>query len=180
MNDEELRRTVQALADRHDIMDCLNRYGRGLDRRDADLLRSAFHPDATDHHGSRMEYHPAAETLIADWERRDADRTFSQHLILNTRIELDGDSAHAETYFQLVFGLRPGTRSEESPLRVVGGRYADRFERRDGEWRIARRVVITEFSGALEEAPLANLREWARRSTADPSYARPLTGPPAD
>ena len=178
MRDELLRRSVQELMDRQAILDCLNRYARGLDRKDLDVIRSVFHPDATDHHGGPIEYHPAAEALIADWEVRDAHRTFSQHLLINTSIELEGDVAHAETYFQLVVGLEPRVRPDQPRLGVSGGRYVDRFERRDGEWRIAHRVLIVEYGAALDERERDHHLLWARRSKEDPSYARPLVGPP--
>jgi len=179
MNDDELRRAVSDMLDRQAILDCLNRYARGLDRRDLEMLRSVFHPDATDHHGASAEYHPAATALIADWDTRDVHRTFSQHLIINTSIDLDGDIAHTESYFQLVVGLKPGARPEQPRLTLGGGRYVDRFERRDGAWRIARRVLVLEYGAALEEAQLPHVLAWARRDPSDPSFARPLTGPPA-
>ncbi len=34
------------LLDRQDILDCLTRFSRGMDRFDRELLLSAFHPDA--------------------------------------------------------------------------------------------------------------------------------------
>ena len=42
----------------------------------------------------------------------------------------------------------PGTcgANEGGPLlETFGGRYIDRFERRDGEWKIADRVVVHEW-----------------------------------
>jgi hypothetical protein len=176
--EDAFRRVVQELADRQAILDCLNRYARGLDRKDLDMLRSVFHPDATDHHGGSIDYHPAAEALIADWQVRDAHRTFSQHLLINTSIDLDGDVAHAETYFQLIVGLKPGARPDQPRLGLSGGRYVDRFERRNGEWRIARRVLIVEYEAALDARDRSHHLLWARRSKEDPSYARPLLGPP--
>jgi hypothetical protein len=178
MDEEFIVKSVRDLMDRQAILDCLNRYARGLDRKDLDMVRSAFHPDATDHHGGTIDYHPAAEALIADWEVRDAHRTFSQHLLINTSIDLDGDLAHAETYFQLIIGLKPDARPELPRLGLSGGRYIDRFERRDNEWRIARRVLIAEYSAALDAQDEAYHRLWARRSKEDPSYARPLLAPP--
>ena len=177
--DEPLQRAVKELMDRQAILDCLNRYARGLDRRDPDVLRSAFHPDATDHHGGHIDYHPAADSLIADWEIRDADRAFSQHLLLNTSIDLDGDTAHTETYFQLIVGLSPDVRPDSPGLSVSGGRYVDRFERREGEWRIARRVLIVEYMADMDARDRPHHLLWSRRSKLDPSYARPLLGPPA-
>ena len=34
------------LLDRQDILDCLTRFSRGMDRFDRELLLSAFHPNA--------------------------------------------------------------------------------------------------------------------------------------
>ena len=43
--------TPQQLADREAIRDVAIRYCRGVDRLDVDVLKSAYWPDATDHHG---------------------------------------------------------------------------------------------------------------------------------
>jgi len=171
---------VRELLDRQAILACLDRYSRGLDRKDLDLLRSAYHPDAVDHHGALGDYTP--DTLISDWLLRDADRMFSQHLIVNSSIDIDpgGDVAHGETYFQLVVGLEPAAAGEAQQPRLTlsGGRYIDRFERRAGEWRIARRVLISEYKAALDPIDRPQHLSWARRDRDDPSYDRPLEGPP--
>ncbi|KAB1648331.1 nuclear transport factor 2 family protein [Pseudoclavibacter endophyticus] len=180
MGQQHIAATLQQLVDRQEIRDCLHRYARGLDRKDLDLLRSAFHPDATDHHGGSVEYHPAAEALINDWERRDAHRSFSQHLLHNMSFDIEGDTAHVETYYQLVVGITPDAPTELPPLGLSGGRYVDRFERRDDEWRIARRVVIVEYASQLDERERAHHLLWARRSRRDPSYDRPLVSPSRD
>jgi hypothetical protein len=46
MDAERLAR-LERLADRQDILDCLTRFSRGMDRFDRELFLSAFHPDAT-------------------------------------------------------------------------------------------------------------------------------------
>jgi hypothetical protein len=45
--DAELRERVSRLEDRAAIQVCMQRYARGMDRRDGELLRSAYH-DRTD------------------------------------------------------------------------------------------------------------------------------------
>jgi SnoaL-like domain len=42
---------VARMLDHHEIREVLLRYCRGIDRRDYDLVRSCYHPDATDDHG---------------------------------------------------------------------------------------------------------------------------------
>ncbi|GGD27420.1 hypothetical protein GCM10010915_04330 [Microbacterium faecale] len=180
MTTDEFHKKVQQMLDREAIRDCLNRYARGLDRKDLEMIRSVFHRDATDHHGGPIAYHPAGEALIEDWSVRDAKRTFSHHLLLNCSIDLDGDVAHTETYFQLVTGLSAEAADDQPRLHLTGGRYVDRFERRAGDWRIATRVLIAEFSAAMDAIDYPHHRLWARRTPADPSYSRPLLGPPSE
>ncbi len=43
---------LQALLDKQEIEEVVLRYCRGIDRRDFDLVRACYHPDARDHHGS--------------------------------------------------------------------------------------------------------------------------------
>jgi SnoaL-like domain len=176
--DENMQAALQELLDQQAILTCLDRYARGLDRKDPELLKSAYHPDAVDHHGALGDHTP--DSLVADWLVRDADRTFSQHLLVNSSIDIDGDIAHAETYYQIVVGIRPeaATSAQQPRLTLSGGRYVDRFERRAGEWRIARRVLISEYKAALDPLDRAQHLGWARRDRNDPSYARPLEGPP--
>ena len=55
-------------------------------------------------------------------------------------IDADRLSAHCETYFQAFHSI-PRTRGGASDL-FVGGRYVDRFEKRNGEWRVAHRTLV--------------------------------------
>ena len=55
-------RILEELADREAIRECLYRYSRGVDRLDADMLRSAYWPDCTDNH---MGFTGNAEEFIA-------------------------------------------------------------------------------------------------------------------
>jgi hypothetical protein len=166
---------LEELLAREQIRDCLHRYTRGVDRVDADLIRSAFHPDAVDHHG------PVAGTVddfLAYWLPLQAAREASMHYLTNVTIDRDGDSAHVESYFTYYQKLEG-----QSEMTVSGGRYADRFERRAIGWRIAVRVVISEWAmladGSPTTARLAT-RNRARRDTTDLVYARPLLGPNDD
>ena len=88
----------------------------------------------------------------------------------NTSVDVNGDCAHAESYYLCV--LR---RDDKGRLLANGGRYVDRLERRDGEWRIARRVVVMEWEGTMEGgAPRFALNGEPRRDRDDVSYERPL------
>ena len=48
--DAELRERITRLEDRAEIREAMMRYARGMDRRDRELLRSAYHDGAVDDH----------------------------------------------------------------------------------------------------------------------------------
>ena len=174
-DDTELMTKVQELADRAEILDCLHRYTRGMDRQDRELARSAYHDDAIDIHLTIV----ATVDAFLDWAfKYHAKQSCHQHYITNHTVELDGDTAHAETYYLFV-GSYP---NDERPVTVAGGRYIDRLERRDGRWAIAARVCTAEWENRAESflrnpplGPdvLANGLIMARDRT-DVSYDRPL------
>ena len=65
-----------------------------------------------------------------------------QHAITNVLFEVDGDTAWGETYVE-VRRMPPGQLFVEGVARQI-----DRFERRNGEWRIAHRRIVLEYVGA--------------------------------
>jgi hypothetical protein len=145
---------LQRLADRLAIQDCLHRYARGIDRRNWEFLQSAFHPGATVDQG---DFKGTIEDMIAQVQLRHAVIEQSAHLLTNILVEFDSpDGAIVETYYLAylrnahlpammrvaLLGAEAG-ESGNIDMRSLG-RYIDRFERRDGQWKIARRVCIAE------------------------------------
>ena len=133
--------SVAVLADRQAVVDVVLRYCRGIDRLDLELVRSCYHADATDEHGTftgtRDEY--------VDWVAGVLTRfTGTMHVVANQLVEVDGDVADCETYGIAYHWGEP----LDDPRRnfTTGFRYVDRFERRDGTWRIARRVAVREWT----------------------------------
>jgi hypothetical protein len=146
--------SLQRVVDRFAIQDALARYARGIDRRNWDVLRSAYHSDAYVDQG---DYKGDVEGLIAAFSQRHAGIEQSAHLVANCLIEFDSpDGAVVETYFlallrsdnlpkemrDILLGARAGEPGKIDLQSL--GRYLDRFERRAGEWRIARRVCVAE------------------------------------
>jgi hypothetical protein len=130
--------TVEALASKQEIYECILRYARGSDRYDEQLMRSTFHPDAV---VDRERIWQVDEWLELSMAR---DRTRARmHHIGNVLIELDGDTAVAETYW---IAYQAWAEDETHYLRTRAARYADRFERRDGSWKVAYRGVVDDWS----------------------------------
>ncbi len=127
-----------------EIRQVLYRYCRGVDRGDREMLTSVYHPDGEDDHGSwRGKGRDFANYIVDSLDRAQCP---SQHHITNVLIALDGDQAAVESYF-IAFHPHPGEDDSEQ-LAFVGGRYLDRFERREGSWRIARRQVVLDWTRA--------------------------------
>lgn len=136
---------IDALIAKDAIRDVLMRYSRGVDRCDTELLKSCFHVDSNDDHGHwKGNGQDFADFIVHSLPQRTHHTT---HSVANVLIELDAhddDQAHAESY-ALAYLRRTDSAGEEW-LDLFSGRYIDRFLRRDGQWRIADRVVVHDWS----------------------------------
>ncbi|QFG26222.1 nuclear transport factor 2 family protein [Actinomadura sp. WMMB 499] len=162
------------LLDRRRIFDCLTRFCRGMDRFDRECFLSAFHDDATIAAGDFV----GGPAELYDWASAMHERgqSATQHNLTNHTCDIDGDTAHTETYYLFA------ARNRDDGNWIAGGRYIDRLERRDGQWRIAVRTNAIEWSGTLPTMPLPfadvpdlHLNGTPTRGADDPSYRRPLT-----
>lgn len=151
-----------------EIRNVQERYCRGIDRADPEILRTVYWEDARDDHGvftgDREEY--IAWVMPVVRERF----TALQHVLGQTYTELHGETAYTETYF-VQHSLRPDGVAYASP-----GRYIDRLERRDGEWRVAERKTMMSFFYASEPADeakrVASGFDVGSMDHDDPSYIR--------
>jgi hypothetical protein len=165
---------LEHLLDRHDILDCLIRFCRGMDRFDRELFLSAFHSDAVIAAGAFV----GGPVALYDWAStlHEQGQSATNHNLLNHSCEIDGDVAHTETYYLFV------GRNRDETNWLAGGRYIDRLERRQGEWKIALRTNAIEWAGLVPsmaipfaDVPDINLNGTPSRGKNDPSYRRPLT-----
>ena len=135
---------IAEISARLQIQQVLATYSRGFDRSDPELLKSIYFPDAIDDHGmfygKGVDFVPwSVEAMQAtDWEGY-------QHHVTHSYIEYHGDWAGVESYY-LAFHPTPDKASNKMGLGWAGGRYIDRFELRDGVWKIALRRVTMDWS----------------------------------
>jgi SnoaL-like domain len=164
---------LQQLQDRQDITDCLTRFSRGMDRFDREWFLSAFPPDAVIAAGDFV----GGPADLYDWARNmhEKGQIATQHNLLNNTCDIDGDTAHCETYYPFA------ARNRDETNWIAGGRYFDRLERRNGQWRIALHTNVIEWSGMVPTMPIpfADVPDIGdngvpSRDRTDPSYQRPL------
>ena len=175
MDPDTLHRTVCELADRQAIRDCITTYCRAVDRLDRELMLTVYHPDAVDDHGIFLTDREGFIEQAFAFHR--ANQHSTQHIVTNHSCELDGDVAHAETYWMMAAMNKQG-----ASLSLSGGRYVDRFEKRNGRWAIAARLCMADWHGVPgpssvppELRAMLNDGGTPARDRSDPSYQRPLT-----
>ena len=171
---EALAADVRYLKDRAEILDCLARHARGCDRHDDDLITAAYVPDAVDEHGHATNRGDEYATWVN--AAHAATSQVHTHNITTHSCEIDGDMAHCDSYVIVVLLGADGRTAQ-----FISGRYLDRLERRDGEWRLALRrstveVMFTADARVLSSGFFTD-QGYVRgtRDRTDPSYARPLT-----
>jgi hypothetical protein len=173
-SDNELKQLldeVRWVKDRIEILDCINNQSRGHDRHDAEIMTSAYHDDGIDEHGATVNTGPQ----YGEWANDQHSSVFIDHLhnITTHTCEIDGDVAHSESYVIGAMRVR-----DNKTVVLMGGRYLDRLERRDGVWKIALRRCTVEWTmngdtSSINSGAFAGFIKgtWDRE---DLSYARPL------
>lgn len=160
---------LQRLIDKDEIRECVLAYARGLDREDGEILLSGFHAHACDDHGSYIGPMSGFQGRAAATRHR---WQVYQHHVTNQTVDIDGDTAHAETYY-LANLVRP-----DGPIDLTGGRYIDRLERIDGRWGIVERITMVEWGCTVPKEQTGwlppDLFVPATHGKDDPSYRRPL------
>lgn len=176
---DALERRCRELDAYERIRACVYRVCRALDRLDRELLANGFHDDA------RVDYGTIYRGGVAGF--LDVAMSFqgamrdTHHQVGNILIELGDAEARVESYVTAHHVLEEAGFSFEL---VVGARYLDRFERRNGEWRIAFRTEVLDWARRLpigerwfeEQAALPK----GRRDRGDASYAALMARPEGD
>jgi hypothetical protein len=136
---------LEELIARQEISDVVKRLARGTDRLDRELMASCYHPDGYDDHNSFR----GSGTEFADWVCEVLPHfAATHHFIADPLIRIDGDVAQVDTYC-IAHHLR-----DDSDM-VLALRYVDRFERRDGQWLIAKRVCAFDWTYTVPFDPSA-------------------------
>jgi SnoaL-like domain len=170
VNDRQAR--IDAMLDKQDIYECLVRMSRGTDRADREMFLSGFHLDSVVTAGPFV----GCPADLYDWAAKFQTELYTAtfHKLHQMHCDIEGDDAHAETYYFFV-----GCMGENNLL--AGGRYVDRFEKRDGRWGMVMRnnyvewtSVVPAMASPLGDIPGLELNGVPARDRSDASYIRPL------
>jgi hypothetical protein len=132
--------SIDRALSRQAIHDLLMAYARGVDRADANLLKSIFHPDATVVSGIINGNGPEFAKGIAEYVRSNLTRCF--HSVANEWVDVRGDRAVGESY--VIATMTVGETDT-----VSGGRYVSEFERRAGSWKFVSHSFVSDWNMCL-------------------------------
>jgi hypothetical protein len=135
-------------SDEQAIRNLLFTYAERIDRGDLEGMARLF---------GHASYRAGDQPPLTDWRAvADLNKTLvllyddgtpkTQHVTTNVLIELadDGASATARSRFT-VLQAAPGQALQA----IVAGRYHDRFEKSDGQWRFSARHIFMDLLGDL-------------------------------
>lgn len=163
---------LQELIDREEIRSLIHAYCNAADRHDHAKMRSLYHEDAIDEHG-HMSKGPAMD-FIDKLPEIQAPMEILHHNVTTINLALDGDRAEGEVYLIALHRVK----GPDGPFDVlVGGRYFDRYERRDGRWKFAHRAIVADWANVHSPSivdldhPFLEGAHIGKPGPADPSYA---------
>lgn len=179
---DELESGLEEVGVYRTILDNELQYTRGLDRQDEELIDNSFWPDAEASYGEKIDM----ETF-AEWANEEhAKKAAHQHHVTGISLDINGDTAHAESYIIYSSDMdrdtsrdtggapTPGRIPEGTYATLGSGRYLNRYEQREGDWKIRVHEYVHEISMRLEAVDLCAVSCLGRWDTSDISYLRPL------
>lgn len=151
-------------------------YMRALDRLDRDLLRAQFWDDAYVDYGI---YAGDADGFADFCMVALRGHVRNQHMIGQNLIEVDGNRAFGEVYFQAYHRVQ----DKAGALRdiVIAGRYVDRYEKRRDIWKFAYRSEVVDWARddpATDAFMEGSGNIWGARKPDDPLYHRAAMAKP--
>ncbi|MDT5209885.1 MAG: hypothetical protein QOF67_2300 [Mycobacterium sp.] len=150
---------VQEMIDEFQLRKLVHAYCRAVDRGDFAKLRDLYHPDADDAHGA-FSAGSVDDFLGALAAARPQIRSM-QHNITTVNFAIEGNFAEGEVYTIATHTFGAGERDVDV---VVGGRYLDKYEKRDDTWKLIARTIVTDWA-QVNDPSLVDLSHPITRDT---------------
>lgn len=130
---------LQEMLDEFQLRKLVHSYCRAVDRGDLAKLRELYHHDAEDAHGAFST--GSVEDFLGELAAARPYIRSMQHHITTANFAISGDGAEGEIYTIATHTFSAGDRDVDV---VVGGRYLDQYEKRDGTWKFIERTIVTD------------------------------------
>jgi SnoaL-like domain len=148
MSNAELDPRVQALLDKQEISELIHAFARAADRHDHEAMRALYHVDAIDDHGAFFK--GLAMEFIDQLPQIQAPMQILHHNVTTVNIKLEGDHAsYAEgEVYALAYHQVASEEEGQNGLTdlLIGGRYFDKYEKREGKWKFSERAVVADWA----------------------------------
>lgn len=139
LNLEQLQQAFARIEARQALHELNVRYAMGVDRRDRAALAALWWPEAVIDFGL---FKGCGEEFAALVSAPNPAVEISDHFISNELFEIDGAFATGRSYVIGVSSLvGEGGRYEQ----MVGGRYLDKYEQREGIWKFRHRLFVVDW-----------------------------------
>lgn len=146
----DLETRVDRLESELEMRRLIYEYCHGVDKRDLERFLDIWHDDAVweigppfgNFYGKDAIRGALVDLIWPAWRE-------THHWTTNFVVDIDGDRAHG------VCDVDCNGANPEDVALLVSATYTDDFERRDGEWRIARRQVVIHYFSPVPGVDLA-------------------------
>jgi ketosteroid isomerase-like protein len=162
---------MQEMIDEFQLRKLVNAYCRAVDRGDYAQLQNLYHHDAVDAHGDF-----SAGTADDFLNQLAAARPYiqsMQHNVTTMNFAIRGHAAEGEIYTIAIHTLAGKGRDVDL---VVGGRYLDKYEKRDDAWNLIERTIVTDWAHVNDPSkmdlshPITRHTPRGTPDANDPSY----------
>ena len=173
---EKLPDAVQALLDKQAIHELIHTYCNAADRKDVDKMRSLYHEDAIDDHGGFFK--GLAMDFIDKLPEIQAPMEILHHNVTTVNIRLEdkpGGAVYGEGEVYVLAFHKVSTGEGALDL-LIGGRYFDKYEKREGVWKFSHRAVLADWVNVHEPSqvdlghPIIQGSLLGKAGEDDPSY----------
>jgi len=132
---------LQEMLDEFALRKLVHTYCRAVDRGDFATLRRLYHREAVDAHGEISS--GSVDEFLKTLEASRPHIRSMQHNVTTVNFAIDGNRAEGEIYTIATHTFGAGDRDVDM---IVGGRYLDKYEKRDDVWKIIERTIVTDWA----------------------------------
>jgi hypothetical protein len=161
---------LQEMLDEFHLRKLVHGYCRAVDRGDDAQLRSLYHHDADDDHGGF-----STGSVDDFFDALTAARPYlrsMQHNVTTVNFAIDGNHAEGEVYTIATHTFVVGDRDVDV---IVGGRYLDRYAKRDSTWKFTERKIVTDWAHVNDPSAV----DLSHRITKDTARGAPDASDPS-